>query len=104
MQAPTDLSHDAATRPTILVVDDDDAIRRFLNAALSVNGYEVREATNGTEALRAASSYPVDLVLLDLGLPDADGLAVLAGLRQLRAAPVVVVSARDREGQKIAAL
>jgi two-component system KDP operon response regulator KdpE len=93
-----------ADAPRVLVVDDEAPMRRFLRASLSAAGYAVEEAATGAEALRLASSHPPDAVLLDLGLPDLDGVEVLRRMREWTAVPVVVVSARGREGDKIEAL
>ena len=88
----------------ILVVDDEPQIHRFLAPALTAAGYEPIRAENGTQALRLAASAAPDLVLLDLGLPDIDGQEVLRKLRAFSDVPVIVLSARDREAEKIAAL
>ena len=89
---------------TLLVIDDDPQVRRFLRAVLTGQGYGVVEAATlaaGTELI--AKTRP-ELVLLDLGLPDGDGLAVLRALRPDDRTPVIVLSARDQEGDKIVAL
>jgi two-component system KDP operon response regulator KdpE len=88
----------------ILVVDDEPQIHRFLKPALEAAGFTALRADTGAEALRLAASAAPDLILLDLGLPDMDGQVVLARLRAFCAAPVIVLSARDREVEKIAAL
>jgi len=88
----------------ILVVDDEPQIHRFLTPALTAAGYEPLRAERGDEALRLAASQAPDLVLLDLGLPDMDGHEVLRRLREFSAVPVIILSARDREAEKIAAL
>jgi len=88
----------------ILVVEDDEQMRRFLRVTLSVNGYHVTEATTGAEALAIAQSRRPDLIVLDLGLPDLDGVAVVDKLRQWFNSPIVVVSARQHEGDKVQAL
>lgn len=88
----------------ILVVDDEPQIHRFLRPALEAAGYQVERANTGGEGLRLAASRSPDAVLLDLGLPDLDGQEVLARLRGFSAVPVIVLSARDREADKIAAL
>jgi two-component system, OmpR family, KDP operon response regulator KdpE len=88
----------------ILVVDDEPQIHRFLSPALTAAGYEPLRADNGAEALRQAASGAPDLVLLDLGLPDIDGHELLRRLRAFSAVPVIILSARDREAEKIAAL
>ena len=88
----------------ILVVDDEPQIHRFLAPALSAAGYEPLRAERGDDALRQAASAAPDLVLLDLGLPDSDGQEVLRKLRAFSHVPVIILSARDQETQKIAAL
>ena len=88
----------------ILVVDDEPQIHRFLSPALTAAGYTPLRAERGEEALRLAASQAPDLLLLDLGLPDMDGHEVLRRLRQFSAVPVIILSARDREAEKIAAL
>jgi two-component system KDP operon response regulator KdpE len=88
----------------VLVVDDEPAIRRFLRVSLSAHGYEVVEAKSGQEAMSAVASERPDLVLLDLGLPDLDGADVARLLREWTSVPIIVVSVRGREADKIAAL
>lgn len=88
----------------ILVIEDEQSIRRFLRASLTNEGYRVGEATSAEEGLRMATSQPPDLVILDLGLPDLDGQDVLQRLREWYTAPIVVLSARDQESQKVKAL
>jgi len=88
----------------VLVIEDEQPIRRFLRASLSNEGYRVGEATSGEEGLRMAASLPPDLVILDLGLPDLDGQDVLVRLREWYSAPIIVLSARDQESHKIKAL
>lgn len=90
--------------PRILVIDDEPQIHRFLTPALEASGYEVVIATTGAEGARAVASRAPDAVLLDLGLPDFDGKDVLKRIRAFSAVPVVVLSARDREAEKIEAL
>lgn len=90
--------------PVALVVDDEAPIRRFLRPALEAAGFSVHEATNGRAALELAVSRKPDVVLLDLSLPDMDGLDVLSRLRQWSSAPVIVISARGREAEKVAGL
>ena len=92
------------TGQTLLVVDDEPQIHRFLTPALQAEGYRVLAAARGEDALRLLARDPPDLILLDLGLPDIDGQTLLADLRALTRAPVIVVSARDQEREKIAAL
>jgi len=88
----------------ILIIEDEQPIRRFLKASLSNEGYRISEAVTGEEGLRMASNQPPDLVILDLGLPDLDGQDVLKRLREWYASPIIVLSARDQEPQKIKAL
>jgi two-component system, OmpR family, KDP operon response regulator KdpE len=87
----------------LLVVDDERPIRRFLNASLS-GQYTVLEAASGSEALAATVSGRPDAVLLDLGLPDMDGLEVTRRLREWTQIPIIVISVREQEEDKIAAL
>jgi two-component system KDP operon response regulator KdpE len=87
----------------LLVVDDERPIRRFLNASLS-GQYTVLEAATGEEALAATVSGHPDLIILDIGLPDMDGIQVTRRLREWTQIPIIVVSVRDREEDKIAAL
>jgi len=89
---------------TILVVDDEPQIRRFLRTSLAAHGYGVLEAANGADALRLASTERPDLMVLDLGLPDADGLEVLRGLREWSRMPIFILSVRQAEAEKVKAL
>jgi len=91
-----------ATR--VLVVDDEPAVHRFLAPALAANDYEVLKAETGGEALRRIAAEAPDVVVLDLGLPDMDGKDIIGRVRQWSDVPIVVLSARDREAEKIAAL
>jgi len=88
----------------ILVVDDEPQIRRFLRPALAAAGYDVIEAENGADAIKAAAVSAPDVIILDLGLPDMDGKDVIANLRGWSTLPIIILSARDRETEKIAAL
>ena len=90
--------------PLLLVVEDDAQMRKFLRASLTSHGYRLVEAVNGEEGLTRAASYNPDLVLLDLGLPDIDGLVVTKRLREWASAPIIVISARGQEEDKINAL
>jgi two-component system KDP operon response regulator KdpE len=92
------------TLGTILVVDDEAQIHRFLAPALTASGYTVIRAERGDEALRLAASRSPDVILLDLGLPDMDGHEVLLKLREFSDVPIIILSARDREIEKINAL
>ncbi|UIJ72069.1 response regulator [Aurantimonas sp. HBX-1] len=91
-------------QPTILVVDDEPAIHRFLKPSLTAEGYLVIQAMNGTTALALAASERPDAIVLDLGLPDIDGKRVIERLRRTSDVPIVVLSARDREAEKVQAL
>ncbi len=91
-------------KPLILVVDDEPQIQRFLRHALEASGYAVVFADGGHAALRLIAVEKPDLVILDLGLPDLDGKAVIGQLRQTSDLPVIVLSAHDQEQEKIAAL
>ncbi|HWO09659.1 MAG TPA: response regulator [Polyangiaceae bacterium] len=91
-------------RPVVLVIDDEAPMRRFLRAALVSSGYQVLEAETGEQGITLAASHNPELVLLDLGLPDLDGLVVTQRLREWSLAPIVVVSARGQENDKILAL
>jgi two-component system, OmpR family, KDP operon response regulator KdpE len=93
---------DSAQR--ILVVDDEAPIRRYLRVALSAQGYEVFEAAQGQEALTAVLSHRPDLIILDLGLPDMDGVEVTRRLREWSKTPIIILSVREAEKDKIAAL
>jgi two-component system KDP operon response regulator KdpE len=88
----------------VLVVDDEPQIVRFLRPALEASGYEVLHAAAGREALRLIANSAPDIIVLDLGLPDMDGKEVLVEARKVTSAPILVLSARDREAEKIAAL
>lgn len=88
----------------ILVVDDERAIRRFLRAALISHGYQVFEAETGQAALAAAVDHRPELLILDLGLPDMDGIEVTRQLREWSQVPIIILSVRDQENDKIAAL
>ena len=93
-----------ADKTRILAIDDDLAIRRFLRASFDPADYELIDAETGGEGIRAAAREKPDVILLDLGLPDMNGLEVAASLREWCQAPIIVLSARGQEGDKIAAL
>ncbi|HMN86797.1 MAG TPA: response regulator, partial [Bauldia sp.] len=88
----------------ILVVDDEAQIRRFLRIALEAHGFAVVEAAAGAEGVATAATAAPDLVILDLGLPDIDGKEVVARLREWSEVPVLVLSVRQSEAEKVAAL
>ncbi len=85
----------------VLIIEDEPPIRRFLSTALEGAGYRSLEAASAEEGLSLAASHNPDLVLLDLGLPDRDGLEVIRRLRQWSAMPIIILSARDKERDKI---
>lgn len=91
-------------RDRILVIEDDKSIRNFLRAVLEANDYDVIMANTGLEAYSLITSQCPDLVILDLGLPDMDGMKILKNVREWSAMPIVVVSARTHEKDKVAAL
>jgi two-component system KDP operon response regulator KdpE len=89
---------------TALVIDDEPQIRRLLRVTLEANGYTVFDAVNGNDGIVQAAQCRPDIILLDLGLPDLDGVEVLKRIREWSRVPVIVLSVRDREDDKIAAL
>jgi len=90
--------------PVVVLIEDAPEIRRFLRASLIGHGYRLVEAETGREGLQAAETRQPDLIILDLGLPDIDGLEVIRRLREWTAVPIVVLSARGQEADKVAAL
>jgi two-component system, OmpR family, KDP operon response regulator KdpE len=90
--------------PRVLVVDDEPAIRRFLCTSLTAHDYSVFEAVNGQEALAAVLAHRPDLVILDLGLPDLDGIEVTRLLRQWSTVPIIILTVQEQEPAKITAL
>jgi two-component system KDP operon response regulator KdpE len=88
----------------ILVVDDEAPMRKFVLHNLKAGGYNVLAAADGSEALKLASEHPLDLLLLDIGLPGPDGLAVLQAVRRDMQVPVLMISARGREADRVRAL
>jgi len=93
-----------AHAPLVLIIEDEEPIRRFLRATLEANNFRVKEAGTAREGvLQAVTVYP-DVILLDLGLPDGDGLQVTRTIRTESRVPIVVLSARDQEADKVAAL
>ncbi|AMK76776.1 MULTISPECIES: response regulator [Methylomonas] len=92
------------SKPLILLIEDDEQTRRFLKSSLSHKGWRIIESDNGKNGLAMIKSDNPDLVILDLGLPDMDGISVTKRLRQLSAIPVLVLSARSEEQNKIMAL
>jgi two-component system KDP operon response regulator KdpE len=92
------------SQPRILIVEDEASLRRFLGPTLGTRGYQVLLAATAAEGLALARSHNPDLVLLDLGLPDADGLQVLADIRSWSRKPIIIISARNQEKEKVRAL
>src|SRR5438128_7872899 len=90
--------------PTILVIEDEAQIRRFLRATLTANGYQMLEATTAQEGLVQATTRQPEIVILDLGLPDLDGLEVTRRLREWTTVPIIVLSARAQASDKVTAL
>jgi len=93
-----------SSEPLILVVDDETPIRRFLRVSLAGEGYRVAEAATAAEALEQIAGQRPDVIILDLGLPDRDGLVLIREAREWSSVPIVVLSVRDREGDKVSAL
>jgi two-component system KDP operon response regulator KdpE len=87
--------------PIVLVIDDEVQIRRFLRAGFELNGFTVHEAGTGAEAIRNATLQPIDLVIVDLGLPDMDGSEVVERIRAWSSVPIIVLSVRSDEPQKV---
>ena len=88
----------------VLVIEDDKSIRNFFRTVLEANNYDVLIATTGAEGYSMVTSQCPDVVILDLGLPDMDGMTILKNVRQWSSMPVLVVSARTHEKDKVAAL
>ena len=92
------------TQPLILIIEDEAPLRRFLVPTLATQGYQVDVASTGAEGVVLARSYNPDIILLDLGLPDKDGLEVLRELRDWSRKPILIISARNQEKDKVGAL
>jgi two-component system KDP operon response regulator KdpE len=90
--------------PIVLIVDDEVQIRRFLRTGFELNGFMVHEAATGTEAIRAATLRPIDVAIVDLGLPDMDGSEVVERIRSWSNVPIIVLSVRSSEAQKVQVL
>lgn len=89
---------------SILVIDDEPQIRKFLRISLAANGYEVAEAANAQDGIAAVTASPPDLLILDLGLPDQDGQDVISAVRAVSDVPIIVLSVRSSEMDKVEAL
>jgi len=98
------MTEPSATAPRILVIDDEPQIRRFLDISLRAQGYSVEMADTGQGGLEALATHGADLVILDLGLPDRDGQQVLRELRQWSTVPVILLTVRSHEAEKVAGL
>ena len=98
------MSSEPSSNCLILVIEDDPQIRRFLRTTLTSNGYRFLEATTAQDGLRQVSLQQPDLIILDLGLPDHDGLEVTTRLREWTVTPIIILSVRDQEHDKVAAL
>lgn len=94
----------AASNGLILVIEDDAQIRRFLRATLNSHGYRVIEVTGGKEGLKELGLHHPDVIILDLGLPDVDGVDLTRQIREWSSTPIIIVSAREREHDKVTAL
>lgn len=88
----------------VLVIEDDKSILNFLKISLKTNGYEILAADNGLDGLSYFMNHNPDIILLDLGLPDIDGMEVLKQIREISRVPVIIISARGREKEKVNAL
>jgi two-component system, OmpR family, KDP operon response regulator KdpE len=91
-------------KPRVLVIEDEKQMRKLVQIALSSNGYDVIEAETGEDGIKQAASYTPDLVLLDLGLPDTDGLNVIQRIREWTTIPILIISASGQEERKVKAL
>jgi len=87
--------------PVVLVLDDEVQIRRFLRTGFELNGFTVHEASTGAEAIRTSTLRPIDLVIIDLGLPDMDGADVVERIRSWSTVPIIVLSVRSSEAEKV---
>jgi two-component system, OmpR family, KDP operon response regulator KdpE len=98
------MSERERTKAVALIIDDEPQIRRLLRVTLEANGYQVVDAATGEEGIVQAAQCRANIILLDLGLPDMDGVSVLKRLREWSTIPVIILSVRDRENEKAAAL
>lgn len=93
-----------SVKPRIVVIEDEPEISRFLETSLEGQGYAVTIAPTGKDGIKIASAHPPDLIILDLGLPDMDGKAVIQSIRDWSQLPIIILSARDQEAEKVTAL
>ncbi|MGD0674593.1 MAG: response regulator [Polyangiaceae bacterium] len=92
------------TKPVVLLIEDEAQMRTFVRLALSSHGYRVLEAETGARGVEQAAAYTPDIIILDLGLPDTDGIEVTKRVREWSATPILIISARGQEAQKVEAL
>ena len=92
------------SQPTILVIEDEEPIRKFLRVSLTANGYRLVESSTGKDGLLQAATSQPDLIILDLGLPDMDGIDLTRQIREWSKVPIIIVSARGKEQDKVVAL
>lgn len=92
------------TATQILIIEDEPEIRKFLRVTLEQQGYAVTDTMTGSEGLKRITTYPPELVILDLGLPDMDGTEIIGKVREWSRVPIIVLSAREREQDKVNAL
>src|SRR5271170_6199646 len=104
MVVKTTMVKDEPSKPVIVVIDDEVQLRRLLRVSLEANGYKVYEAATGQQGLAEVDARHPDVVVLDMGLPDMEGVDVLLRLREWSAVPVVILSVRDSEQDKVTAL
>jgi len=104
MTAGANMETVSAPKPLVLVVEDEPQMRRFLRASLTSHGYQLCEAATAAEAIALATNRNPEMVLLDLGLPDEDGVDLTRRLREWSRVPIIVISARGREADKVAVL
>src|ERR1044071_7854829 len=88
----------------VLVVDDEQAVRRFRRTSLSAHGYDIVETTTGEDGIIAAINSQPDIIILDLGLPDVDGITVTRRIREWSQTPILILTVQDQDSAKIAAL
>ena len=93
-----------SSKPRIVVIEDEPEISRFLETALEAQGYAITAVPNAKDGIKVSSTHPPDLIILDLGLPDMDGKLVIKAIREWSQVPIIILSARDQEAEKVLAL